>query len=448
MKLLRYLPRFQQAYRQQEVLAQREQWSRCEIEAWQLERINRVWQHALEHVPYYQKLAARHRLPPRFTSLEQYRERVPLVTKAPMKQRPEQFLSRQAGRGCWGATSGSTGAPTRFFIGQRGHHEMLQTRYRHHAMYGVDIFDRTIFLWNTVGQTAPLAAAPLVRLRQQLQDRLRQRRRLSGYNLSPDRLQKYLVEMQRYRPAMLYGYSTAVYLLAREAQQQSFACDSLKLIIATSEPVHPHMTTTIEQGLGAPVAIEYGSTECGVVASQWPDGLLRVREDIAYVETLPRDDGQYDLVISMLNNTAFPLLRYSIGDVTDSPLEMPRQGFAVLKNVTGRSNDVVVTAAGGTVHPAKLEVIFEKELQGQVRYFQIYQHRDGAVSVQVELDRREAPFDLRRLRDHMAQLVEGYPVEARVVDRIPRTAAGKHRWIISELAAERHGSPSTLASVQ
>lgn len=53
MKLLRYLPRFQKAYRAFDTLQSRESWSRVDIEAFQLDCLNRVWQHATSCVPYY-----------------------------------------------------------------------------------------------------------------------------------------------------------------------------------------------------------------------------------------------------------------------------------------------------------------------------------------------------------------------------------------------------------
>ncbi len=66
MTLLRLLPRFRKAYREMNVLAARERWSRGEVEAWQLERLNAVWKHAVAHVPHYRQLIARLNLPPRF----------------------------------------------------------------------------------------------------------------------------------------------------------------------------------------------------------------------------------------------------------------------------------------------------------------------------------------------------------------------------------------------
>ncbi len=97
-----------------------------------------------------------------------------------------------------------------------------------------------------------------------------------------------------------------------------FTCDSLKCCILTGEPVFEHQTQLIAQTLGVSTLIEYGSIECGIIGGQWPDQTLRVRDDHCFVETLPRDDGQHELIVTVLNNAAFPLMRYAIGDLTGS----------------------------------------------------------------------------------------------------------------------------------
>ena len=65
VKLLGFLPRFRQAYRELAALEARERWSRVEIDSWQLDRLNVLWQHAVACVPYYRQLAASIRLPAR-----------------------------------------------------------------------------------------------------------------------------------------------------------------------------------------------------------------------------------------------------------------------------------------------------------------------------------------------------------------------------------------------
>jgi len=433
MTPLIFLPRFRRAYRELDRLAAREQWSRAEIEAFQLERVNAVWRHAIAHVPYYQTLATTQDLPDAFESLTEFRERVPVLTRDTVQVQRDGLVSTRPGNGHWQVTGGSTGQPAQVFWSAEAHREQLRARYRYLSTWGLDIFDRTTYVWGHGGSLSPGLGGQARRLVQPLADCLRRRLRLSAYQLSPTRLRSYLRQIERWKPVCLYGYSTAVYLLAREAREVGFACDTLKLVVLTSEPASPRRISTIEEAFQAPVSMEYGSMECGFIAGQTPGGDLRVREDIVLLETRPRHDDRHDIIITVLTNPAFPLLRYAIGDTTEYPVQQPAQGFARLCNVAGRSNDLLVTGSGQYLHPAPIECLFEA--YPAIRRYHVRQGDDGAVSVGLELADGNHGFNPQALTERLTDLLEGYPVSVECASNLPLTPAGKHRWISSSLTA-------------
>ena len=96
----------------------------------------------------------------------------------------------------------------------RAHLERLRCRYRYQTMWGVDIFDPSVFLSGRGATFAPGISGQAVKLRMCAEDYLRNRLRLSGYDLSKCHLHAYLEKINRFRPALLYGYSSAVYRCA------------------------------------------------------------------------------------------------------------------------------------------------------------------------------------------------------------------------------------------
>jgi phenylacetate-CoA ligase len=432
MKMLRFLPRFREAYRAMKTLETRENWSRAELEAFQLERLNAVWCHASAHVPYYRRLIADMRLPLRFANLAEFRALVPVLSKDDVRDRPLDFLSERAGHGRWMRTGGSTGTPMNCFWSSDAHAEMLRCKYRFQATWGVDIFDRTAFLWGHSASLKPGFAGRVARLRQPLEDRLRNRIRLSAYRLGHDDLRSYLRRIAHFQPAFLYGYSRAMSLLAQEAEVVGFRCDALKVVHLTGEPAFPHIVASVERIFGVPAASEYGSVECGFLAGEAPDRSLRVREDVILLEAQPREDGRHDLIVTVLNNPSFPLLRYAIGDVTDAPLDVPERGFARLRNVAGRNNDLIVSRTGRYLHSAHFDALFKYETK-VIRRFRVRQHADGALSVALELNDPTVSLDAAGLERKIRDLVEGYTVKLQVVEELPQTPAGKHRLILSDL---------------
>ncbi|MCA9133650.1 MAG: hypothetical protein KDA45_10865, partial [Planctomycetales bacterium] len=108
MKIARYLPRFQQAYRSFTTLEDREGWTRERIADFQLQRLNEVWTHAIAHVPYYRDQRVELSLPPQFESLAEFSTTVPVLQKMELRTRSKEFLSEKPEPGKWYRTSGST----------------------------------------------------------------------------------------------------------------------------------------------------------------------------------------------------------------------------------------------------------------------------------------------------------------------------------------------------
>jgi len=426
------LPRFREAYRELATLEARESWSRAEIEAFQLERLNKVWQHAVVHVPYYRDLRARVALPDRFASTAEFRELVPVLPKALVRTQRLTFLSEKAEAGHWDFSSGSTGTPTQFYWGQVAQREMLRAKYRFLATWGIDIFDRFAFLWGLSAAFQSGWSGWLARIRQPLIDWFRNRIRLPAYQLGHDDLRGYLRRLAAFRPTALYAYASAAYLLAQEAAVAGVRLPSLKAVILSAEPVFPQIVRTVEQAFGIPALIEYGSVESVLMAAEAPDRTLRVRQDTVLLETAPRSDGYFDILLTVLNNPSFPLLRYALGDTTDTPLHVPERGFAILKSLVGRKNDLIVTRTGRYLHPIWFDEIFSRN--PIVRGWQIHQHKDGSLSIQVELKSPDTVLDTPALTRTIQEKIENYPVHLEVVSELARTAAGKHRWIRSELS--------------
>lgn len=449
MRLLRFLPRFQQAYRATRQLAEREQWSRAEIEAYQLDAVNRVWLHAIRHVPYYRKLREDHGLPERFATLEEYRGSVPLLPKSTVRQSPRQFLSDRAEPGTWERTSGSTGMPLRLYHDAASHRLMQHAKYRLYEAWGIDILDRSAYLWSRPDITLSTFSGAWNSWRLRAKDALRGRKRFSAFNLSDQALESCLRQMERFQPRALYGFSHALFLLARQASERGFSHNWLKAVIMTSEPATPRMRNTVQSALHAPAVVEYGATECELIAGSYPDGSLRVREDLVLLETLPDAAQGYQLVISVLANASFPLLRYQIEDATSAPLDFPRQGLAVLPGgISGRRDDLIQTRTGRYLHPASIDSIFEDLVEiAAIRRYRAHQVHTGALEVQIELDvARQGNLNVKQLTEALTALLEGYPVHIRLTPELQRSASSKHRAITSELSAAvlRETSPAAV----
>jgi phenylacetate-CoA ligase len=429
MRSVQQLPRFRQARAALSQLATREQWTRAEIEAYQLDRLNTLWGHAIGQVPYYRDLARSLALPAGFDSLAEYTSRVPLLTKETVRRSAHELVSARTARGRWFSTGGSTGTLTRIWWAHDDHRRALRAKYRLYHMWGVDFFERTVFLWGGDHRHIGGLRGRIQRTREQILDCLRGRKRLSAHNTSAEAARGYLQQIHSFRPAMLYGHSQAVQLLAREALRLGFRCESIRLVVLTSEVATAE--NVVERAFCAPVIAEYGATECPLIAGQATDGTWRVRDDQVLAETVPATDGRYQIVITVLENQSFPMLRYAIEDMVDRPLHRPPAGFAVISPVSGRHDDIVVSGEGTWIHGTVFDALFETT--AEVRRYRVHQAADGSVRALIELDDPLSPERQHALNAALAAAVPGRATTLDVVPQIPLTRGGKLRVVSSDL---------------
>lgn len=426
---LNRIPRFRAARGDLQTWADREQWSRSRIREYQLAKLNDVWRLARTRVPHYASLARSRDLPLRFDSLESFADQFPILDKADVRTRPDRFLSAAAARGMWQRTGGSTGDPLRVYWSVDAHREQLRAKYRMEQSFGVDFLDRKAFFWGHQGSFAVGIRGHRQRLAQRTQDWLRRRLRVSAYRLGDEELDRHLDRLEQFQPRSLYGYSSAMDVLARRAAATGRRISSLRLCILTAEPATDSFLQNVSGAMGCPATVEYGSVECGLMAVGSPDGTLRVREDLVFLETIPQPCGRYAVIVTVLNNPSFPLLRYRIEDMTCGPVVASDQGFSTLPCVSGRDNDILIAATGKSIHSMAVKHVFEAD--ERIRRFQVIQHAEGHVDVTLESSATAEQLRVDRLIDRMRDLVDGFDVSMKVVSVIAGNLAGKHRWIVS-----------------
>jgi phenylacetate-coenzyme A ligase PaaK-like adenylate-forming protein len=420
-----------------EVLAEREQWSRSEIADFQLQKINQIWDYAITHVPYYRRLLRDRNLPRQFQTLGEYASSVPVLDKATV--RSAQVLSDTPRPGNWYFTGGSTGIPLAVYQETEATNEMAWCQYRARVLWNVGLFEKRALLWGHPTQITPGSGH---KLRQLFTDLMLNRIRFSVYNLGKADLLRYLSRMREFKPVQLYGYSIATYLLALEALRGNIEVDSLRLVTLTAERATETIRQTIEQAFETNVTEEYGARECLLIAYEDRQHLLRIREDNVMVETLPLGDGCYRIIISVLSNPSFPLLRYDIGDLTEKPLTETNVGFSLLAPVTGKANDYLIGASGRRIYAGVLHGLYHYP----IRRFIAHQFSDGKVLMLMEPNGPATNMDIGSMERKLRALLDGQEVEVRLTESIPQTSLNKHRWIISEITNAQprqsvHSSP-------
>jgi phenylacetate-CoA ligase len=150
------------------------------------------------------------------------------------------------------------------------------------------------------------------------------------------------------------------------------------------------------------------------------------------------------VVLTGLVNYAMPLIRYRVGDTARFATEACPcgRGMPVIEEIGGRLDDVVFTRERGFL--GRLDPVL-KGVENIVES-QIEQESLDVLRVRFVPAAQFSAADLRLLENNLrARVGRGIHLEFECTDRIPRSANGKFRFVISRL--DRH-APKSCASLR
>ncbi len=245
--------------------------------------------------------------------------------------------------------------------------------------------------------------------------------------------------LDRFGPAKLYGYASALYLLARYLESRGRRpARPPRAVFTTAEPLFDFQRATIERAFGCPVAQEYGARDAGLIAHECPRGGLHVPAEGVHVEVLgDRGDGVGEITVTLFDSPSFPIVRYRTGDLgrlDPGPCPCGRT-LPRLASVEGRQTDFLVTPDGRCLHA--LSVIYVLREAPRVAEFAVRQDALDHVVASVvpapgfsAADRAAIETGLR------AVLGPQVEVEVATVPSLARTPSGKFRYVVSTVAEE------------
>jgi len=398
----------------------------------QFAELRRHLEFAYRHTRYYRRLFDEHEVPPhRIQSLEDFRK-VPVLTRQLLRENFDDLMAtgvrlRRVQRV---STGGSTGEPVTLLV-DTSVGFAIALRHRAHRWFGLEPGAREIVLWGS-----PIEATRQDRLRN-LRDWLINSKLISAFDLGAPALAEYARIITRHRPLRIYGYASAIYLLACFLEREGWRPDwRLHAVFTTAETLFDFQRKTIEAVFGCPVAVEYGARDAGNMANECPHGGLHIPAEGVVLETIAvAPDGLGEIVATNCHRPAMPLIRYRTGDLGELTDERCRCGRSLpsLKRIEGRRTDFLVAPDGRILHA--LALIYVLREMERVREFQIVQEDvDSIVALVVAAPGWSRDDDDNVQRAVRARIGADVDVRVETVAAIPRTQSGKFRYVVSRVA--------------
>lgn len=406
----------------------------------QNQRLGKLLSYAASEIPFYRKHVTQR--------AEYVLSDFPVLTKRDIRDNFEDLMSPQirqehlSAKQNWSyswilvQTGGSIGTPTTV-IHDKSFRDMnraarLYTQYLCGFAFGTPYFK----LWGSMREINHAQESLQHRIASTLAGEIV----LNAFRMEDSQIDSYVQAVNHSSIDHLMAYSDAAYRMAERTRTAKLKIRSLKSVMACAGTLTDGMRQSITNAFGqARVHNMYGSRDCGAMACECLRGGFHILENKVILETVdqagaparPGEAGR--ILVTLLGNYGFPMIRYEIGDVGSISRTRCDCGIptAVLDRVEGRTVEFLLSANGGYISPAYIfHLIGVVHNSGVIRRFQIVQDAmDHAVlALEKESGTAEAAVDdsiANIRRDLITVFGAGMNLEIKVVDRIPESNSGK-----------------------
>jgi phenylacetate-CoA ligase len=259
-----------------------------------------------------------------------------------------------------------------------------------------------------------------------------------------------IAAIEKLRPDVLDGYSSSLFLLAKELENIDVKAIRPRFCMGGAELLDKSSCSFLERVLGAPYYDQYASEEFQMMAWQCPEKKeYHIDADSIIMQFVGKDGGdasageEGEIVCTSLFNHAMPILRYAVGDIGIPSEETPcacGRTFPLMKLLKGRQESIVVLPDGTSLSPLAIgdcmcafkyfsNVYQYRFIQTKIDHFRILIEKKNE-SVSDKVMESELITHVRRvlgLRESEAS------IEVEFVDEIPPDRSGKIRKVVSEL---------------
>lgn len=423
-----------------DLLAKAEWYSESESEAYQDERLRAIVKHAYETVPFYRRRFDECKLKPSDIRGQTDLPKLPLLTRDHVRAHFDDLCSRDVSRGSMrtGHTSGTTGTPLTVGYDADTVWMAYAALDRHYRWAGCRLArdgDRIAVARGNVIVPLNQKKPPFWRMNRQHNQML-----LSSFHLSKQNLPAYFDALARFQPALLDGYPSTLYVLAKFLQSRGETFP-LRAAITSSETLYDFQREVIEERFKCRVFDYYALAERVVFSSECDrhEGHHLAMEygvsEIVDGQGHPVPIGTVGkLVGTSLHNMAMPLIRYVTNDMTslrEQPCSCGR-GLKIMDDVTTKAEDVLTLKDGRLISPSVLTHPFKPLdcIEGS----QIVQMDPQTVIVRLIPGPTYTPAHTSQLITELtARLGQDVRVEVQMVDRLEQKASGKFKWVISHV---------------
>jgi phenylacetate-CoA ligase len=257
---------------------------------------------------------------------------------------------------------------------------------------------------------------------------------LPGVNLTGKEYSLIIDQLRRFRPKILWGFTSAVAGLARFIKDNPDVSNGVgpTAVITWAAPLYDHERAIIRDVFHCPVANIYGMREVGHIGAYCPEGSFHVFQESHFLET----DSNGELLVTFLRPTPMPFIRYRTGDIGELATGKCACGrnLQIIKHLHGRTGEIFTTQDGKMFSPNFwCRTFMESRLAETVKRFQIIYEKNETIKIRLIVDKSHHSEVESRLKAVVANNFNAKTgVNFEYVDAIAPQLSGKYQMVINE----------------
>jgi len=360
-----------------------ENWSRIELENYQLKKLQELVCFAYDHSRFYKRKLDENNVHPSEIKTLQDLSKFPILTKKEiLEYNLEIHTDFKFKKKFKAITSGTTGQSLEFYRDEFADSFNRASFFKNYDLFQVKPWDKNGYFWG-------FNFSFYKKIKTTILDRFQNRFRVFGYD--EKEFNRFVKKLQKAK--YIHGYSSMIYQAAKIINEKKLPKPKkIRMVKGTSEKIFEKYQEEVKKAFGLKMISEYGATESGIIAFECPKGNMHINMEGVIVEEI-----ENEILVTNLQMKSFPVIRYKLGDfIKLAPKETTcacGKNHLILEDITGRVGSNIYGIK--QIYPSFIFYYIFKNLSSNfniILNYQILQKEKGSLVFKLEQSLNEDEY--------------------------------------------------------
>jgi len=328
--------------------------------------------YAYEHSIYYKEIMDFNGISPLDIKTSEDLKIFPVLTKKGIRENLDKIKSIDSfSEGMIRVTSGGSSGNQAIIYKSKYFEQISRASWlRNNLIVGWYPSDKSVWFWGSPIEHAKIKNSILPKIGMIVNSRLV----FNTYDYSPNDFNIWVKKILKYKPKVIYGYSSVIYEFSKYLNKHSIQLSSVSKVVSTTEQLTNR--DYIKNAFGCDVYDQYGCREVLAIGIESQEDRLHITDDVVILNI----NNNNEFLVTALYSYGFPLINYKLGDKGSYNYieNLPDIPFPILDLKIGRITDNFLRVDGRYISSSALATYISsydlgiKEYQINQEYYDLF----------------------------------------------------------------------------